>query len=313
MKTRSLVEGAMLGAITVVLTIVGEYLGLPPLILPVPLVILVYRHGIRSGTFAALAAAVVSGLVGGHVFAGISIIIWGFIGIALGMGLREGFSFTKLMSAGIFATVVVVLLEFLLFSLILGENMLTEMTNLLIRSIEQAQEFSQSVGVAPEAMGRYEQLLEVVPFLMKWGLPALLLVLAVGVAFLNIGVVRLILKRLGDQSVPWVRPFTEWTLPPYMGFLLLFGLAITVASQRFALPSPVLFIGINTFMIIFQVYLVLGLAVAWHFFNERKVPRFLRVLFIFFLFTTELIAMLVVFLGVTDNVFDFRKLRELEN
>lgn len=72
MKTRSLTEGgAMLGgAITVVLTIIGDYLGLPPLIVPpVPLVILVYRHGIRSGIFAAFAAAVVSGgLVGGHVF-----------------------------------------------------------------------------------------------------------------------------------------------------------------------------------------------------------------------------------------------------
>ncbi len=313
MKTRSLTEGAMLGAITVVLTIIGDYLGLPPLIVPVPLVILVYRHGIRSGIFAAFAAAVVSGLVGGHVFSGISIIIWGFIGIALGMGLREKFSFPKLMTAGVFATMTVVVLEMLLFSLIFGENMLTEMVNMLVRSLEQAMEMSQGLGVPPEAMGRYEQLLQVVPFIMKWGLPALLLILAVGVAFLNVGVVRLILKRLGDDSVPWIKPFTQWTLPPYFGLVFLFGLALTLAGQMIALPAPLLFLGINTFLIVFQAYLVLGLAVVWHYFKAKNVGRFLRVLFILFLFTTEILGMLVVFLGVTDNIFDFRKLRELEN
>ena len=37
MKTRSLTEGAMLGALTVLLTLLGEYLGVPALIVPVPL------------------------------------------------------------------------------------------------------------------------------------------------------------------------------------------------------------------------------------------------------------------------------------
>ncbi len=313
MKTRSLTEGAMLGAITVVLTIIGDYLGFPPLIVPVPLVLLVYRHGMKLGMFAAFAAAVVSGLVGGHVFSGVSIIIWGFIGIALGMGLREKFSFPKLMAAGIFATVVVVVLEILLFSLIFGENMLTQMVTMLIQSIEQAMELSQNLGVPTEAMGRYEQLLQVVPFLMKWGLPALLLMLAVGVAFLNLGVARLILKRLGDDSVPWIKPFIQWTLPAYFGLFFLFGMATTLASQAFTLPAPLLFMGVNTFLIVFQAYFVLGLAVVWHYFKTKDVARFLRVLFILFLFTTEITSMLVVFLGVTDNIFDFRKLRELEN
>ena len=49
MKTRSLTEGAMLGAITVLLTLIGNYLGFPPLLIPVPLIILVYRHDIRAG------------------------------------------------------------------------------------------------------------------------------------------------------------------------------------------------------------------------------------------------------------------------
>ncbi|MFY9525388.1 MAG: DUF2232 domain-containing protein [Limnochordia bacterium] len=313
MKTRSLTEGAMLGAITVLLTLIGNYLGFPPLLIPVPLIILVYRHDIRAGIFAALAAAVVAGLVGGHLFAGISIVIWGFLSVALGMGLREKFSFTKLMVVGTIATIVVLMLEFLLFSLILGENMLTEMMNMMVTSIEQAKEISQGLGLDAQALERYDQLLQTAQFLMQWALPALLLIAAVGIPFLNLGVVRMILKRLGDQAVPWVKPFTQWTLPPHFGVVLLFGLGVMLLSRFVPLPAVILGLGINTFVVIFGVYLIMGLAVVWHFFNEREIARFLRVLFIFFLFTTEIISMFVVLLGATDNVFDFRKLRELEN
>jgi uncharacterized protein YybS (DUF2232 family) len=113
--------------------------------------------------------------------------------------------------------------------------------------------------------------------------------------------------------VPWVKPFTQWTLPPHFGVVLLFGLGVMLLSRFVPLPAVILGLGINTFIVIFWVYLIMGLAVVWHFFNEREIARFLRVLFIFFLFTTEIISMFVVLLGATDNVFDFRKLRELEN
>ena len=90
MKTRSLTEGAMLGALTVLLTLLGEYLSIPALIVPVPLILLVYRQGFRWGIVTSVVSALVTGLVTGHVFAGLSIIIWGFVGVALGHGLAGG-------------------------------------------------------------------------------------------------------------------------------------------------------------------------------------------------------------------------------
>ena len=79
MKTRSLTEGAMLGAITVLLAILGEYIGVPSIIVPIPLMLLVYRQGFQYGILAAIAAALISSFVAGHVFSGLSIIIWGFV------------------------------------------------------------------------------------------------------------------------------------------------------------------------------------------------------------------------------------------
>ena len=63
-STRSLTEGAMLAAITVLLSLLGAYF-LPYLffITPVPLIILVYRHGMRPGILVAVTSALLGGIV----------------------------------------------------------------------------------------------------------------------------------------------------------------------------------------------------------------------------------------------------------
>lgn len=308
MKTRSLTEGAMLGAITVLLTIVGEYIGIPALIIPVPLMLLVHRQGYRLGILTAVVAALVSSLVAGHVFAGLSIIIWGFVGVSVGMALQEKFTFPKLMVVGIFSNLVVMALNFLLYSLIFGGNVLTEMLTMVTQSIQQAMDMSLSLGVTGEALGRYEQLLEFVPFLFKWGLPALLVVYSVAMTFLNLAVVRIILKRLGD-SMAWVSPFVEWSIPPFYALFLLFGMIVTVMGQVQVLPAWLQLLGINSFILFFHTYIVMGLSIVWHFFQRKKVPTILRFLFVFLLLSVQGLAFIVMFLAMTDGVFDFRRLK----
>src|SRR5690554_7464157 len=131
MKARFLTEGAMLGAITVLLAILGEYIGVPSIIVPIPLMLLVYRQGFQYGILAAIAAALISSFVAGHVFSGLSIIIWGFVGVALGLALREKFSFGRLMVVGVLSNLVVFGLNFLLYSLIIGGNMLTDLLTMM--------------------------------------------------------------------------------------------------------------------------------------------------------------------------------------
>ena len=124
MKTRSITEGAMLAAITVLLTVIGEYVGLPALIIPVPLTLLVFRHSYRLGISMSVASAVVASLISGHVLSGVTIVIWGFLGIALGMALREQFSFAKTIAVGVVANIVSLGLQVLFYSLLFGTNLL---------------------------------------------------------------------------------------------------------------------------------------------------------------------------------------------
>lgn len=308
MKTRSLTEGAMLGAITVLLTIVGEYLGIPALIVPIPLILMVYRQGLQLGILTAVAAALISSLVAGHVFSGLSILIWGFVGVSLGMALREKFSFPKLLTVGVFSNLVVMGLNVLLYSLIFGENLFTDMLGFMVEGIEKAMAIWEGLGVSGEALAKYERMLEVVPFILKWGLPSLLFIYALAMSYVNLAVIRLILRRMGDD-IPWIAPFTQWKVSSLYAFPLIVGMMLTAWAQVTTLSSWLQFLGLNLFIIFFHMYLVVGLAVVWHYFKRKNVARFLRALFILLLFSLEPLVLLVVFLGVSDGLFDFRKLR----
>ena len=308
MKTRSLTEGAMLGAITVLITIVGEYLGIPALIVPVPLILLVYRQGFQMGILTAVAAALISSLVAGHVFSGLSILIWGFVGVAVGMALREKFSFSKLMVVGVLSNLVVMALNVLLYSLIFGENLFNEMLGFMIESMERAMSISEGLGVAGDAMAKYERMLDAIPFIFKYGLPSLLVIYALVMSYINLLVTRLILKRMGDE-VPWISPFVHWRISSWYVIPLLAGMYLTALAQMTDLTPWLKYLGLNMFIVFFYLYLVIGLAVVWHYFKRKNVAKFLRGLFLFLLFSIEPLVLVVAFLGVSDGLFDYRKLK----
>lgn len=308
MKTRSLTEGAMLGAITVLLAILGEYIGVPSIIVPIPLILLVYRQGFQYGVLSAVAAALISSLVAGHVFSGLSIIIWGFVGVALGMALREEFSFTRLMVVGIISNVVVIALNFFLYSLIIGGNVLNDTLTMFLEMLEQAIQMSESMGVQGDVLEQYEALKTFIPVLLRLGLPSMLLVYAVSMSFINLAISRAVLKRLGDTSTPWIVPFSRWRLPAYFGLIFGFGLITTSLAQGTTLPEWLQFLGLNSFLLSFYAYAVAGISIAWYYFQKKNVPMAFRVVLVFMLFTMQFLLLALIFLTVIDGIIDFRKL-----
>ena len=308
MKTRSLTEGAMLGAITVLVAILGEYIGIPSIIVPIPLMLLVYRQGFQYGILTVVVAALVSSFVAGHVFSGLSILIWGFVGVAVGIALREKFTFPKVMIVGIFSNLVVIGLNFLLYHLIIGGNVLTDLLAMLDETFEQAIQMSESMGITGQALQQYQALQSFAPTVLRVGLPSILLVYAVSMSYINLGLVRVILRRLGDGSAPTIVPFTKWRLPGYFGLVFAFGLIMTTMIQIEALSPWLQFLGLNSFLISFYAYLVAGSSLAWYYFQKKNVSMFVRVLFLLALLTMAPVLMILLLLAVADGIFDFRRL-----
>ena len=311
MKTRSLTEGAVLGAITVLITIVGQYFGIPPVIVAVPLVILVYRHDFKLGTLASLVAALISTLIIGDILVGLSIVISGFAGIAIGLALKEGFSFTKTLVVGTLSNIVVFALDVLFASLIMGKNILGEIPELFISSIEQTVSATESLGMVVQNPELVEAFMASIVVFLKWGLPALVFISAISVTFLNLALTRLILRRMND-SIPWTVHFSEWKLPSFYGLLFLAGLLLNAWAQNTTLPPALQFLGINLFIIFSTTYLILGVSVVWYYFRKHKVTGFLKGIFIVMLFIFPVLSYAMILLALIDGIFDFRKLRSSE-
>ena len=100
MDTRSLTEGAMLAAITVVLALLGVYFFSYLLfIVPVPIAILVYRHGCEPNSSFCY-CAMISGFFGTMVTTFIFLLVIGLVGIAIGGALQENQSAPMVMVIG---------------------------------------------------------------------------------------------------------------------------------------------------------------------------------------------------------------------
>ena len=75
--------------------------------------------------------------------------------------------------------------------------MYTDLMNMFMQSIEQAMETSRSLGYQ-RRLWLTTRLCWSCALMFRNGLPAMLLLSSVGMAFINLAVVRLILKRMGD-------------------------------------------------------------------------------------------------------------------
>jgi len=303
MKTRSITEGAMLAAITVLLSLLGEYLGLPALIIPLPLMLLVLRHGYKLGITMSVASALISALISGQVLSGVTIIIWGFLGMALGMALRENFSFFRTMVVGIAANLVSLGLQVLFYSLLFGTNLFEDIKKLYTESFDQAISFYQSIGATSEMLGQLEIMRTTATMVVEYGLPAVILISSVATTFINLAVARLVLQRMGTQ-IPRVKPFLYWRLPRWCGLAFFASLAL-LAYGRTA-EGLVYRIGFNLVLLLMPALLVVGVAIAWYYFNRWRVPTILRFILLYFIAVGPLF-LAVVIAALVDSIYSLRE------
>lgn len=310
MKTKALTEGAMLSALMVLMVYVGIHIGFIGIIVPVPLAVLVLRHGFKAGLVVAFVSSIVSSLVLGSILLSLELILIGILGIALGMAIREGFTITQTFFVGMGAALVSIGLKILTYSAITGMNLLEMYLEMWDTTSNQWMRIWEGLNLPEEAILEYASMLEAIPVLVQMLLPSLLLGMAVVQAFVTLLVLRLILKRLGT-TIPWFPPFSHWRFPWHLvwGFILgrLIGV-LTLFHPHLILTR----IGANLDMIFLYVFFIQGLAIVWFFFDRFKIPKVFRILFVIFLFQPGLFGTLVALFGVLDIWVDFRKLNAKE-
>lgn len=309
LQTRAITEGAMLAAITVLLAFLALYIGFVGLIIPVPLALLVYRHGFRAGVIVAVASALLSALVLNTLLLAVELIITGLIGMALGMALKERFTFFQIMLVGTAASTAAAVLKVMAYSVIFGQNLLELYLESWSRTSEQWLVIWENLGLSPEMIQQYEEMLTAVPAMVQILLPVILVGSGIVRAAATLFVIRVVLRRLGDH-IPWFPPFITWTAPWYMVWGFIVGRLFVLISFYF--PGEIWeTIAVNLDVFFLYAFFVQGLAIVWFFLDRYRVPKFIRVVFVLFLFQPgSFLILLVALVGLLDTWLDFRKVRQ---
>ncbi len=340
LPVRGLTEGAILAAVAAVLALAAHYLPVAGaaafFLCPLPLVVLVVRHGLRVAVLAAAVAAAIGTLVGGLLI-GLSILVaFAPLGLAMGWAVRRGWAggAVWLLTWGVAVASAVASVGIAMVGVgVDPRQVLLETIQQTRSSQEAAMGLYARLGLdTPQVRQAAEQMQRMMDLLPRL-LPLLFVLSGALSAYLNLVVGRAVLRRI-RIDVPALPPASAWRLPSWFLWTLPAGLglqlgawAATVPVQvpgavlrrlppddvRAVLAQPVTryplleTLGLNVIILAQLVFSALGLITAWVLMDRYRLPRWYRVVLLVLAAATPVLSLAVLVLGLADVAFDLRR------
>ncbi|MGE5509472.1 MAG: YybS family protein [Chitinophagales bacterium] len=310
---RSLVEGALFAALAAVFAIIGNWI--PPLFflsfaIPVPLTIVTYRYGLPTAILSAIVAAGLSGLVGGSPGLLITVISSAAGGLAIGYGVKKGYSAIRtVLLAGVvafFAT----LLQFVFSLWVLGVNLWKD----YLRETELAQKQSLNLMkrfsfVPKEQLKAQEAQTKAMAKALPGLWPFILVATSLMAGLVDYWIVRQSFKRLKLGEVPAFPPFKSWRLPEWMGWLGLAAFAAAYLGTVYRVPGMGA-LASNLFLLAMGGFFIEGLSLTCYYFDRWGVDKISRWVILYFAIAVGIGLVVVAVAGFLDLFFDFRQPKE---
>lgn len=314
MKTIGITEGAVFCALAVVLTLIRYYLpilGLLVLIIPVTMIILGKRQGLKVSIISSLAAVVLLSLFIGPINAVLLGAPMFVVGCSLGYAYNKDSSPVVKVVIGALAFSVLVVAEIMSYQLLLGISFTDYLFQTLEASNKEVLMIYETMNVmSSETLEAAKASMEDYVWFLKLILPLALILTPVILSFLNVKVADLILKRIG-YPVKTFKALGQWELPESLKvFLMIFLFSDFVISifQITAIPQIYRFTLTGVVNIIF---FVMGLALILNYMEFKQVTnKGLKVLVVMFSF---LIASVITIVGVADTYIGIRRIYRRES
>lgn len=289
-------ERVALGIVTVVTALVGTLLSSVLYAAPVPLAVLIYRHGLRPGIITALVAGGVAVFVVGHPAAMMLVLLVLGMGVAIGEALRDELSLRQTLTV----SWAVAFLSFAGMYAVSRWIFHVDLIDATVRAwLDQLVRMSDSVSKAPVTEQEISQLI----MQTRTVLPSMMALSALVLSVLEYWLTGRWLLRLGE-AIPWFPPLARWRFPWYLAWGYIIGLGLPLLDGILKVP---ILIPIATNMVLFFrfVFLLQGLVVLWFYLMRWNVRKPVAVILLLLsLFATPLF----VFVGLLDTWFDLRRL-----
>ncbi len=308
-KSRALAEWAFFTSMFAVAGLAGVYL--PPLysvaamLLPLPPLLIVLKLDTRYALLGLAAAGLVFFVFMAPETAGVLVFQYGLLGVLYGLLFKNRVSSGKILSIGMLYAGVSALL-YLVLNYFAGNN-------LFVLGEEGRRAFEQSMAAYRDTMLNdipaevQETFSESIISTYELLFPGQFIVSSTVLSAITYFFSRACLARLNYFLAPGL-VFTMISLPWYSIWGPIAGLALTLAGDNFSWLLAAK-IGKNILYILFWLYIVLGLSVAAHFFRRINVVWPVKAVFLIFALAYLPFSMVVlILLGVTDSLVNFRRL-----
>lgn len=307
---KSTTESGLLVAITVIMALIAVYLpvlGIAATMLwPLPIIVLIVRHGIKYGMLSVAAAGVIMSICISPLSAVHMVAAFGPTSLALGQGFRNGLTASRILAYGLVASLAGVFLTAGLTSAMTGINPLamSEQINTMKDSAEAAFQLYETVGMEQAELERTkDEFMKSMDYISLL-LPVVLLLSGMLTAWLNFAVGGKVLRRLG-HSVATLPELDDWHLPKAL--LYIFGFALVGlywgSTRDIELLQQV---SLNAYVLCTLAGFVQGTAVLSKL-TRNRLRRWVFWIIIVFVFVNGTISQLLSILGLFDILLDYRK------
>ena len=302
-------ESGLLAAITVIMGLIAVYipvLGMGAAILwPLPIIVLVVRHGLRWGMMAAVTAGVVMAMLIEPIVSLRMLITFGPVSLMLGYGFRQEWPAAKILLLSLLTAVMAMLAGLALVFAVTGINPFAMQLDILKESIQASTEAYRSMGMDEAQLAtttaEFNKAMDAVALL----LPLVLTASAILITYMNFWIGGRVLRRLG-HPVPVLPPFAEWRLPK--AFLYLFGFALVGMYWGGTREFQLLYqLSLNVNMFATCAGVLQGAAVLAFLARRARMATWLVVLILLFILFNGFFAQILAFVGLFDMLFDYRR------
>ena len=313
MKTRGITEGALFCALAVILVLVSYFIPFLVILvffIPVPMVVLGKRQGLKVSIISSLAATILTALFLGP----ISAISFGalmlFVGCSLGFAYYKNISPIKKVIVGVVGFSVLLIAVVFSYQFIMGVNFTDYLFQTLEASTKEVMSFYQTSNLLDAGqLTTVQESMDKSIYTMKLVVPSAFLLMPVMFSMVNVFICDLILKRIG-YSVQAFKPLSQWEMPVSLKYFLaifIIGDFIIGIFQIKAIPE----IYIYTFMVVINIiFLVMGISLIFDFMEYKKVRNTgLKILAVF---VAILLQSFVTLLGIADVYLGLRAIYRRE-
>lgn len=272
--------------------------------MPLPIFFYRIKLGRHNGAWVPLAAMVVIGLTAG----GLTVETAFFSGL-MALGFVMGEMVEKSMPAEI--TIAVACGTVLAFGVIglmmtgmaTGAGMVELVSGYVKAHLDLSVALYQDIGMPKETIDAITGSLDQIQYALVRLLPSMITAFLLFVAWINLIVGRSLMIRQG-LSIPDYGRLNHWRAPDGLVWgVIASGIILVLIPStgwRWA--------GINGLLVMMAIYFIQGIAIVSFFFDKKKLPRAVRVLFYSMIAFQQIFAMAVVCLGFFDMWVDFRKI-----